>query len=220
MPRYTYRYYVSAYSSEHLDRAKGLVKLSAASSERRDVRSLSGAALLFAIAHLSHAVATLLVDALCSEEGDRRRSTSDAQREIAGLGLPSRLDMLPKKHGLMLQRGWPRPRRLLAAVRLRNRLAHPDGVVLAGSADDLDGLTDDMARRSRSSKTVKQRVRTEDGDIVFAIPLPVGSWGDVKDSTGLEAIEDVQAYLDDVNRLSQASGGTSEFFSVTGTVLH
>ncbi len=63
MPRYTYYYWVSAYSREHLGSAKRLATLAAGSSEHGDARLLSGAAVVFAVAHLSHAVETLLVDA-------------------------------------------------------------------------------------------------------------------------------------------------------------
>ncbi len=221
MPRQMYHYIVSVHSDEHLASAKRLAALASASPERHDVALLSGAALIFAIAHLSHAVEVLLVDALLKEQGRRRKTRSDAQREIAVLGLPARLDMLPKKVGLVLRRNRPRPNRLLAAVRLRNRLVHPEGVVLAGSADDLDGFTGDMAARSRSSRrTIKHRVRTAEGDVVFGIPLPTSSWNDVKGRTGHEAIEDVEVYLNDLYRLSQHQSETSEFFSVASTLHH
>jgi hypothetical protein len=220
MPGYTYFYTVTVYSNEHLACAKRLAALAAVPPEGRDARLLGGAALVFAVTHLSYVVHTLLVDALLKKEGSTHGTTLDAQREIAGLGLPSRLDMLPKTLGLLLQRSRPRPQRLLSAVRLRNRLVHPEGVALAGSVDDLNGLTHDIARKSKSSKTLKQELRTADGDVVVAIPLPVGSWSLVKDRTALEAIEDVETYLDDLHRLSEHPSATSEFFTVNATVHH
>lgn len=206
-------------SQEHLHRAKSLAKLAQSTTDQHDARTLSGAALLLAIAHLAQAAETQLIAELLlvTVKKKPKYSEVDARIEIDRLGLTARLKRLAETKGLRLNTSWARPKRLFAAVQLRNELAHMEGVVVAGSAVVDAGAAFDPESGFPVSPT-KHKPVFRNGNLL--IPVPQSAWRRVTEGSGLDTIADVEGYLGDLERLGRDRKGASAFFSMIRSAVH
>jgi hypothetical protein len=177
------------YSLETLDRAKELARLAEAEVDDHLSCTLSGMALICAVANLTSVVEQRLVRALASAQAEAGRQPNlfEVRNQLGRGGIGAWLHQLPAAEvGVNVRFAVlkARPARLVRAVRLRNDLVHEEGVLLLNSANNLDSTL--------SGTKLELRVQ-----------IPESPWKSVSRSSGAETVADATDYLEDLDRFRE-----------------
>jgi hypothetical protein len=179
---------VAAVTADYsLKRARELLRLVENGHEAESSQTLCGAALICSIAYLAQGVEVRCRIAIAksqAENGDKPNKMH--VRKLMPPGLPDRMRKLAQEtsdFNIHLDERKSGTDRLLAAIKLRNRLVHDYGVAQYGTADEFEHVL-------------------EGDSLKFAIPLPVDPWLEVRLSATQQIVQDVVAYLEETNTIA------------------